>query len=173
MRALIAGAVLRRSSPVRAAAARTSKARGLLRLAPAILLVTLSPPAAGGDAPGLGIRPPPRPEPLSEAREAQRSEAEARRTHERDLREDRRDWQHDRGGAYRQFLRERQEAERKLPEKRREDRLERQQPRPDGESLGQRLEAQRQESFERLEDRTPEQRLRPETLRRNRPGLRN
>ena len=136
-------------------------------------LLLLAAPVASAGAPDLGTRPPPRPDPLAEALEEQRSAAQARRAERRELREDWLDWQRDRGSNYREFLRERQEAERKARERERAEGLERFRPEPGGESLSERLEAQRQESFERLEQRTPAQRLRPKTLGRNRPGLRN
>ena len=141
--------------------------RALLR-AP-IVMGLLVPLAACAGAPDRAVQP----DPAAQWREEQRVEAEAQDAHERELREDWLDWQRDRVGSYREFLRERQEAERRLREDEREKRLERLSPERDGDGLGERLEAQRQESFERLEERTSEQRLRPETLRRNRPGLRN
>jgi hypothetical protein len=145
--------------------------RALLRAT--IITALVVPATACGGAPDRAARPDPRPDPAAEWREDQRAGAGAQDAYERELREDWLDWQRDRGGTYREFLRERQEAERRLREETREERLERLSPEPDGEGLADRLEAQRQESFERLEERTPEQRLRPDTLRRNRPGLRN
>ena len=140
----------------------------------ASIVAALAVPVMGSaDAPDRAVRPDARPDPAAEWRDRQRAETAAEDAYERELREDWLDWQRDRGGTYREFLRERQEAKRRLREKAREERLERLSPERDVERLGERLEAQRQESFDRLEERTPQQRLRPDTLRRNRPGLRN
>lgn len=149
--------------------------RRAVRRAPVViaLAVLVAPMTACGGAPESAVRPDPRPDPAADWRQDQSDAAVARRASERDLREDWLDWQRDRGGTYREFLRERQEAEREGRERARGERLERLRPEHGGDGIGERLEAQRRQSFERLEERTSGQRLRPETLRRNRPGLRN
>lgn len=125
----------------------------------AMTLPVVPPRAAGGEAPAASLRPAAKPDPLAERRE------------------DWLDWQRDRGGNYRQFLRQRQAAEREARERRRQERrherLERSSSGRGGERLGERpggrLGDQGREQSERIEQRTPGQRLRPDTLRRHRP----
>jgi hypothetical protein len=148
--------------------------RAVLRLARgAGVAALLALPAAAAAGEGPDLRPPAEPRPQAEWRARQQSEEAARRAFERELREDWRDWQFERGGALDDLLRRREEARRERMEDQREDWLgqHRVEPAPSGETLDRRLEAQWERQRELREGRGIGPPL-PEAGRLLRPGRR-